>query len=101
MAQKYGTSGILLCLYSRKMAKMFDAFYGMTNTRFSRDVPTYKLYDFPMMQEVLGRLKYTAERQLFAVLTGDCGTGKTKLFEGLWIVMIMGTFKCCIYLIQN
>jgi tRNA A37 threonylcarbamoyladenosine biosynthesis protein TsaE len=29
------------------------------------------------MDEILGRLTYAAERQLFAVLTGDCGTGKT------------------------
>lgn len=56
---------------------MFEQFYGMQNTPFTRDVPTEKLYDSPTMQEVLGRLKYTAERQLFAVLTGDCGTGKT------------------------
>ena len=56
---------------------MFEQFYGMQNTPFTRDVPTERLYDSPTMQEVLGRLKYTAERQLFAVLTGDCGTGKT------------------------
>ncbi|MGG0667441.1 AAA family ATPase [Lederbergia citrisecunda] len=56
---------------------MFEQFYGMQNTPFTRDVPTEKLYDSPTMQEVLGKLKYTAERQLFAVLTGDCGTGKT------------------------
>jgi general secretion pathway protein A len=59
------------------MAKMFEAFYGMENTPFSRDVPTDKLYDSSMMQEILGRLKYAADKQLFAVLTGDCGTGKT------------------------
>lgn len=59
------------------MAKLFEAFYGMANTPFSRDVPTDNLYDSLTMQEVLGRLKYTAERQLFAVLTGDCGIGKT------------------------
>ena len=69
------------------MQIMFEAFYGMVNTPFTRDVPTNKLYDSPTMQEVLGRLKYTAERQLFAVLTGDCGTGKTttirKFVDGL------------------
>lgn len=56
---------------------MFEKFYGMKNTPFSRNVPTNHLYDSSNMQEVLGRLKYAAERQLFAVLTGDCGTGKT------------------------
>jgi len=56
---------------------MFEAFYGMENTPFSRDIPPDSLYDSSMMQEILGRLKYAADKQLFAVLTGDCGTGKT------------------------
>lgn len=66
---------------------MFEDFYGMKHTPFTRDVPTTQLYDSITMQEVLGRLKYTAERQLFAVLAGDCGTGKTttirKFVNGL------------------
>lgn len=66
---------------------MFEAFYGMKRTPFTRDVPTTQLYNSYTMQEVLGRLKYAAERQLFAVLTGDCGTGKTttirKFVDGL------------------
>lgn len=66
---------------------MFEAFYGMERTPFTRDVPTTQLYESLTMQEVLGRLKYAAERQLFAVLTGDCGTGKTttirKFVDGL------------------
>ncbi|MGJ7920816.1 AAA family ATPase [Neobacillus sp. LXY-4] len=40
-----------------------------------------------MMQEILGRLKYAAERHLFAVLCGDSGAGKTttirKFVDGL------------------
>ncbi|MBG9654261.1 ExeA family protein [Cytobacillus firmus] len=56
---------------------MFEVFYGMEQTPFSRDIPASSLYDSSMMQEILGRLKYTADKQLFAVLTGDCGTGKT------------------------
>ncbi|NWN95108.1 MAG: ATP-binding protein, partial [Bacillus sp. (in: Bacteria)] len=80
---------------------MFEAFYGMTHTPFSRDIPTKKLYDSPMMQEILGRLKYTAERQLFAVLTGDCGTGKTttirkfvdRLDDGQYKVLYLSDSK--------
>jgi general secretion pathway protein A len=56
---------------------MYESFYEMTHTPFSRDIPTDKLYDSSSMEEILGRLTYAAERQLFAVLTGDCGTGKT------------------------
>lgn len=74
-------------LYGGRMGVMFETFYGMKRTPFTRDVPTAELYNSYTMQEVLGRLKYTAERQLFAVLTGDCGTGKTttirKFVDGL------------------
>ncbi len=60
---------------------MFESFYEMTSTPFSRDIPTDKLYDSSSMEEILGRLIYAAERQLFAVLTGDCGTGKTTMIR--------------------
>lgn len=56
---------------------MFESFYGMSRTPFSRDIPTEELYPSVMLEEMLGRLEYAAERQLFAVITGDCGTGKT------------------------
>lgn len=80
---------------------MFESFYNMTHTPFSRDIPTEKLYDSPMMQEILGRLKYTAERQLFAVLTGDSGTGKTttirkfvdRLDDGKYKVLYLSDSK--------
>jgi len=62
---------------------MYEAFYGLTNTPFSRDIPTDQLYPSVMMDEVLGRLHYAAERQLFAVVTGDCGTGKTTTLRRL------------------
>lgn len=56
---------------------MFEPFYHLNQTPFSRAIPTDKLYDSLSMDEIIGRLSYAAERQLFAVLTGDCGTGKT------------------------
>lgn len=56
---------------------MFEVFYGFSKTPFSRDIPTQELYDSLYMDELLGRLEYAAERQLFAVVTGECGTGKT------------------------
>ena len=56
---------------------MYEPFYGLSHTPFSRDIPTDKLYLSNMLDETLGRLEYAAERQLFAVITGDCGTGKT------------------------
>jgi len=56
---------------------MFESFYGLTKTPFARDIPTDQLYQSVTLEEILGRLKHAANRQLFAVVTGDCGTGKT------------------------
>lgn len=56
---------------------MFESFYGLGRSPFSRDVPTSELYESVMLEETLGRLEYAAQRQWFAVVTGDCGTGKT------------------------
>ena len=62
---------------------MYEAFYGLANTPFSRDIPPDQLYPSVMMEEVLGRLQHAAERQLFAVVTGDSGTGKTTTLRRL------------------
>lgn len=56
---------------------MFETFYGLSKTPFSRDIPTDQLYQSIILEEILGRLEYAAKRQLFAVVTGECGTGKT------------------------
>lgn len=56
---------------------MFEGFYGFKETPFSRTIPTDKLYRGNDSDELIERLKYAAKRQLFAILTGDCGTGKT------------------------
>jgi type II secretory pathway predicted ATPase ExeA len=56
---------------------MFESFYDFSSTPFSRTIPTDKLYKGNDSDELIERLKYTAERQLFAVMTGDSGTGKT------------------------
>jgi general secretion pathway protein A len=65
---------------------MFESFYNMSRTPFARDIPVTELYPAFAMEETLNRLHYAAERQLFAVITGDCGTGKTttvRRFEAL------------------
>ena len=56
---------------------MFESFYGLSKIPFSRDIPTGELYKSVLLEETLGRLEYAAERRWFAVITGDCGTGKT------------------------
>lgn len=63
--------------------QVFEVFYECSKTPFSREIPTADLYPSGMLDETLGRLQYAAEHQLFAVLTGDCGTGKTTTVRKL------------------
>lgn len=60
---------------------MYENFYGMSHTPFSRSVPPEALYESRAMSDVLGRLAYTADRQLFAVVTADSGCGKSTLLR--------------------
>ena len=60
---------------------MFEAFFEMQHTPFSRDVPPESLYEPPFLTDTLGRLSYAADRQLFAVVTGDAGCGKSTLIR--------------------
>ena len=60
---------------------MYENFYGFTNTPFSRTIPTKSLYKGNDSDELIERLKYTAQKQLFAVLIGDSGTGKTTILR--------------------
>ena len=55
---------------------MFEGFYSFQNTPFSRTIPTKDLYKGDSA-ELIGRLKYAAQMQLFAVVIGDSGVGKT------------------------
>ena len=52
---------------------MYEAFFGMEHTPFTRDVPPDKLYESKNIADILGRLTYVADKQLFAVLTADAG----------------------------
>ena len=47
---------------------MYKQYYGMSHTPFTRDVPPESLYESPAMTDTLGRLAYSADRQLFAVV---------------------------------
>ena len=60
---------------------MFESFYAMTQTPFARDIAPDALYESEALCESLSRLRYAASRQLFAVVTGDCGIGKTTVIR--------------------
>ena len=60
---------------------MYEQYFGMKHTPFSRSVPPDALYESPAMTDALGRLAYAADKQLFAVVTSDAGCGKTTLIR--------------------
>jgi type II secretory pathway predicted ATPase ExeA len=60
---------------------MYEAYYEMQQTPFTRDIPTDKLYESTAIADALGRLTYVADRQLFAVVTADAGCGKSTLIR--------------------
>lgn len=60
---------------------MYEQYFGMTHTPFSRNVPPGALYESPAMEDALGRLSYAADKQLFAVVTSDAGCGKSTLIR--------------------
>jgi len=72
---------------------MYESFYSFSHTPFTRDIPTHEMYPAVMLEEMLGRLAYTAERQLFAVVTGDCGTGKTTTIRRFADTLDAAQFK--------
>lgn len=60
---------------------MYEAFFEMQHTPFTRDIPPEQLYESPYIADALGRLTYAADRQLFAVVTADAGCGKSTLIR--------------------
>lgn len=60
---------------------MYETFYDFTATPFSRSLKSDDIYMSPELEEILNRLQYVVDRQLFAVISGDCGTGKTTILR--------------------
>lgn len=72
---------------------MFESFYGLSCAPFSRDIPPSKVYRSSALDETLGRLTYAAERQWFAVVSGDPGTGKTTTIHCFTETLDQAKFK--------
>lgn len=60
---------------------MYEDFYELETTPFTKSTPVDKLYMPPELTEISSRLEFVAERHLFAVLTGECGTGKSTILR--------------------
>lgn len=72
---------------------MFESFYEMTKTPFTRNIPPSDLYSSIMLEEAIGRLDYATTRQLFAVLTGNSGTGKTTAIRKFTAMVDPGKYR--------
>lgn len=60
---------------------MYEAFFDMRNTPFVKDIPTERLYRSPKIEDAIGRLRYTADKKLFATVMAEPGCGKTTLIR--------------------
>lgn len=65
----------------RQVNAMYEDFFGMEHTPFGRDIPEDRLYVSPAIEDALGRLRYTVDRRLFAVVTAEPGCGKSTLIR--------------------
>lgn len=62
---------------------MYEEFFEMQRTPFTRGIPVDMLYEDTDTDETHNRLVYAAQKQLFAILVGDAGTGKTTALRRL------------------
>ena len=62
---------------------MYETFFEMEHTPFTRDIPVERLYTSPKIENALGRLVYVVDRQMFAVATANPGCGKSTLIRML------------------
>lgn len=62
---------------------MFEQYFNLTRTPFCRDISEQELYSTQNIEELCERLEYSARNRLFAVVTGDVGTGKTTALRKL------------------
>ena len=63
--------------------KMYEMFFQMSHTPFTRNIPTDRLYTSKKLEDAIGRLKYTADNDQFAVVMAEPGCGKTTLIRML------------------
>ena len=62
---------------------MYESFFEMKHTPFTRDIPVGRLYTSPQIEDALGRLVYVVDHQMFAVVTANPGCGKSTMVRML------------------
>ena len=63
---------------------MYEKFFNMTATPFTRGIPTSSLYNDNDVNEIHERLLHIAKNQAFGILIGDSGAGKTTALRRLY-----------------
>ena len=62
---------------------MYESFFEMEHTPFTRDIPVERLYTSPQIEDALGRLVYVVDHQMFAVVMANPGGGKSTMVRML------------------
>ena len=60
---------------------MYEEFFGMENTPFRRNIPADRMYRSARIDDAVGRLKYTADNELFTIVLSEPGCGKSSLIR--------------------
>jgi type II secretory pathway predicted ATPase ExeA len=63
------------------VSELFEEFYSLKNTPFTRDIPVESLFNSNVVEEVTSRLEFVADRQQFGIVVGECGSGKTTIIR--------------------
>ena len=79
---------------------MYEDYFAMTHTPFTRSVPADMLYMDTETKEIHDRLIYAARKQLFALLIGDAGVGKTTTLR-LLKEKLEGTDYTVLYITES
>lgn len=58
---------------------MYEKFFAMEHTPFTRNIPTERLYTSKALEDAIGRLRYSADNEKFAVVMAEPGCGKSTL----------------------
>ena len=64
----------LLVIMERQVAAMYEEFFELMHTPFTRDIPADRLYGSRQIEDALGRLTYVAD-----VCGSYCGSGMWKI----------------------
>lgn len=56
---------------------MYEAFFGLSNTPFGRNIAIASLAESEARNELHSRMEYVARNRAFGVFTGEAGSGKT------------------------